>query len=84
MGQARLEMDLDTATVDIALTRFTGYVRDMSWEDLDVTNGAFRYTGGTFLDPDTIEGKFYGDQHQGVAGIFERDGTKGVFGALRQ
>ncbi len=83
-GDARLEMNLAAATIDVDFTNFTGGYRDMSWDDLSVVNGVFRESRGTFLDPDTIEGKFYGDQHQGVAGKFERDGTEGVFGALRK
>ena len=83
-GDARLQMDIDAATIDVFLTNFTDNNADMSWNDLSVTNGAFRDSGGTFLEPETIEGAFYGSTHQGVAGKFERDGMKGLFGALRE
>ena len=57
---------------------------DMVWNDLSVTNGTFQHSGGTFLEPNTIEGAFYGEAHEAVAGKFERDSMKGVFGALRE
>ena len=38
---------------------------------------------GGFRDG-TLEGAFYGDSHEGVAGTFERDNMRGVFGALRE
>jgi len=40
-------------------------------------NGVFGY--GTT----TIEGSFYGANHEGAAGTFDRDGLTGVFGAIR-
>ena len=76
-GDARLEFDLDAATIDVRFTGFNGGHADMSWDGLDVTNGSFQ-------DGNTLDGAFYGDNHQGVAGKFTRDRLDGVFGAVRQ
>ena len=79
-GNARLEVDFGDATVDVDFTDFEAGHNDMSWRALRVEEGAFR-------DPQvgqaTIEGAFYGTEHQGVAGKFDRDSLRGVFGALR-
>ena len=83
-GSSRLEMDLDAATIDVSLTFVEGDYGDMTWRDLRVVDGAFTDSRGSTSNRNTIEGAFYGADHQGVAGSFERDGTEGVFGALRQ
>ena len=83
-GNARLQMDLSAATIDVSFTDLMGGHANMSWTDLPVVNGAFSDSRGTFLDPEDIEGAFYGDDHQAVAGKFERNDLKGVFGALRE
>ena len=49
----------------------------MTWENLPVRNGRF---GEGFDDP-TIEGRFYGPNHEEVGGIFERNQIIGAFGA---
>lgn len=80
-GTARLEMDLDGLldTIDVDFTSFDRGHRDMSWNSVFVSLGRFR----SFLYGD-LEGEFYGDEHEGVAGKFERDSLKGVFGAMRE
>lgn len=77
-GDARLEMDLDgfLDTIDVDFTNFTRGHADMSWNTVFVTLGSFRAY--------QIEGNFYGDDHEGVAGKFNRDGLKGIFGAMRE
>ena len=50
---------------------------DMAWDDLRLTAGGFRR--GSNMD--SIEGKFYGPNHEEVGGIFERDRILGAFGA---
>ena len=79
-GKARLEVDFGDATVDVDFTDFGEGHSDMSWRALQLEKGAFR-------DPQvgqpTIEGAFYGTEHQGVAGKFNRDSLRGVFGAVR-
>ena len=79
-GDARIEANLSAATVDVSFTNFTGGHVDMSWQDLAITSGAFRYQSGY----NTIDGSFYGAEHQGVAGKFTRDRLNGVFGAVRE
>ena len=78
-GNARLEVDFDDTTVDIDFTDFEAGHDDMSWQALRIQNGAFRDTRGLA----TIEGAFYGTEHQGAAGKFDRDHLLGVFGAVR-
>ena len=79
-GAARIEVDFAAVTLDVEFTGFTEGHGDMSWHDLSIVEGAFRHRDG----PDTLEGAFYGDDHQGAAGSFERDRLRGIFGTLRQ
>ena len=53
---------------------------DMVWKDVPITDGGF----GTGSDGDSIQGNFYGPNHQEIGGIFERDQVIGAFGAKRQ
>lgn len=76
-GDARLEVDFTAVTVDVDFTDFDNDQADMSWDGLAVANGAF---GSGAVG---IEGSFYGEDHEGAAGTFARDGLTGVFGALR-
>ena len=80
-GDARLEMDLDDFfdTIDVDFTNFDRGHSDMSWNSVFVSLGSFRA-----YYPGELEGNFYGDEHEGVAGTFHRDGLKGVFGAVRE
>ena len=81
-GSARLEVDFSDATVDVDFTDFDTDHDDISWEALQVTGGSFRSFQDRQFSP-TIEGAFYGSQHQGVAGEFNRDNLSGIFGAVR-
>ena len=76
-GDARLEVDFAAVTVDIDFTNLDNSQADMSWDGLALDNGAFGSGAAG------IEGSFYGADHEGAAGEFERDGLAGVFGALR-
>ena len=80
-GNARLEMDLDSFldTIDVRFTNFDRGHFNMSWHGVFVSLGGFR----SFLHGD-LEGNFYGDDQEGVAGTFERDSLKGIFGAVRE
>ena len=78
-GNARLEVDFGNATVDVDFTDFEAGHGDMSWESLGLQDGTFSHTQGGA----TIEGAFYGSDHQGAAGKFDRDHLQGVFGAVR-
>ena len=78
-GSARLEVDFHRATVDVEFSDLDGGRADMAWQGL-------RLSGGTFRDMQTdatIEGAFYGTDHRGAAGEFDRDSLRGVFGAVR-
>ena len=87
-GDATLTFDFAGADVDVALTniRTLPIVQvpetypDMTWENLAVRDGRF---GGGFDDP-TIEGRFYGPNHEEVGGIFQRSRIVGAFGAQRE
>ena len=86
-GVIRLEANLESATLDIALTSgdYAG-----SWAAVSMKDGQFRgWNSGEFA-----HGDFFGQGHEGVAGQFGLDrrshwegdywGIGGVFGALRQ
>lgn len=76
-GDARLEVDFTTVTVDVEFTKFDNHRAELSWPSLAMDGGAFgNATAG-------LEGSFYGTNHEGAAGTFQRDGLMGVFGALR-
>ena len=80
-GDAALTVDFDEREVDVA---FTGVVRtdgtaaypDMTWTGLPMRDGRFAST--------SIEGRFFGNEHQEAAGVFDRDDITGAFGASRQ
>lgn len=83
-GNASIEIDdFNDADVDVA---FTG-IRDsgdraranLRWENIPLTQGGFQSLDAT----GSIEGQFYGTDHQEVGGIFERDRLTGAFGASR-
>ena len=92
-GAAELAFESPTNTVDISLKDFkygehedaidqdSDDYPDLTWSDIPVSHGAFRYD-----PPDTrdhrVSGAFYGKNHEGVAGEFSSAGLKGVYGAL--
>ena len=76
-GDSRLEVDFTDHTVDVNFTNFINGQAGMSWAGLTMDNGVFGY--GTT----SIDGSFYGTDHEGAAGTFSRDGLTGVFGAIR-
>ena len=52
---------------------------NMTWGDVPMTSGGF----ATGSDRDSIQGKFYGPNHEEAGGVFERDQVIGAFGAKR-
>ena len=83
-GDATLTLDMAQMAMDVAFTNIlnvgTGQSRaDMMWDGLALTNGMF----GTGSQGDSIQGQFYGPNHEEVGGIFERDQIIGAFGAGR-
>ena len=84
-GDATLTFDFATMDMDVALTNLkdidTGMLgSDMTWNNLPVTNGGFAAES----NENSIEGRFYGPNHEEVGGIFERQTIVGAFGAKRQ
>ena len=83
-GDATLTLDMAQMAMDAAFTNIrdagSGQSRaDMMWDGLAVTNGTF----GTDRQGDSMQGQFYGPNHEEVGGIFERDQIIGAFGAFR-
>ena len=84
-GDATLTFDFADADLDVAFTNIQSLRNvevpatypDMTWENLAVRDGRF---GGGFDEP-TIEGRFYGPNHEEVGGIFQRSRIVGAFGA---
>ena len=90
-GNATVTFRLADATLDVALTdiadvgsHITQHAPhpherhpDMLWETLEVRDG--RFMRGS--DGDSIQGQFYGPNHEEVGGIFERGPMAGAFGA---
>jgi len=82
-GDADLTIvDFTDPKLDVAFTNISdvdaGRRRaDMTWNDVPLTDGNFR----TWSDGNSIEGEFYGPNHEEVGGIFERDQVMGAFGA---
>ena len=69
------EMSVDVAFSNIKDLNSGRSIPDMTWADLSVLDGSF--------ESHTIEGSFYGPQHEEVAGIFQRNLVVGAFGASR-
>ena len=83
-GHAVIEIDdFARPDVDVALIGIVdadGRARaDFRWENLPVVQGAFK----SQHEAGSIEGRFYGNDHGEVGGIFERDRLIGAFGASR-
>lgn len=86
-GDADLTIaDFADPTLDVAFTNIMDVDdanrrrADMTWDDVPLTAGSF----GTGSDGNSIQGKFYGPNHEEAGGIFERDQVIGAFGATRQ
>lgn len=52
---------------------------DMEWNDVSVSRGAFSASDAT----SSLSGRFYGPNHEEVAGTFDRNLIQGAFGAAR-
>ena len=84
-GDAEITMaDLRHPQIDVSFRNIydadgTQYA-DMTWDDLRLTAGGFRRGSNR----DSIEGKYYGPNHEEVGGIFERNRILGAFGAERR
>ena len=82
-GTATIDIDdLNTPDVDVSIStiELPGSVHDnISWDNLSLTNGVFSDTNGFRY----IQGSFYGDNQEGVGGIFRDTNLYGSFGATR-
>ena len=84
-GDARITIDdFLNPMVDIEFVNVHNLVagttyNDMSWTDMAPMHG--RFQGGTSTR--TIQGQFYGPDHQEVGGTFTHDSILGAFGASR-
>lgn len=87
-GHATLAYDFMNENIDVFLTNIQNsrpevdgrqIYPNMTWQNLPVRDGRF---GADFDDP-TLEGRFYGPNHEEVGGIFERNQIIGAFGAKR-
>ena len=79
-GTSRVTVDMSAGTADVRFSSFDDGRAGMGWDDLTLTNGGFRHRDSA----SSISGDFYGADHTGVAGKFDRGGLRGVFGALRE
>ncbi len=87
-GHAALTYDFMNENIDVLLSNVQNagpevdgrrIYPNMTWHNLPVKDGRF---GANFDDP-TLEGRFYGPNHEEVGGIFERNQIVGAFGAKR-
>ncbi len=84
-GEAEITIeDFDDPHASVAFTQVfdldTRMQRsDMIWDDTQVTAGGF----ASGADQDSIEGRFWGPDHEEVGGVFERDQVLGAFGGVR-
>ena len=79
-GDATLTADFAAVNVDVVFNNIRDLTTsapraDITWNDIPITGGAFR--------TDTIQGSFYGQNHEEVGGIFGRSNLQGAFGAKR-
>ena len=83
-GDAELEIDdFARPDVDVALTGIAdagGHARpDIRWEDIPLAQGGFQARDAA----GSVEGRFYGPDHQEAGGMFESNRLVGAFGASR-
>ena len=84
MGDATLTFDLSQSDIDVTFTnirdidegRLHGHI---TWQNIPVTSGSF----STGFIGNSIDGRFYGPNHEEVGGVFERNQIAGAFGAKR-
>ena len=81
LGNANLRMDIARALLNVDFTNIENQesgapYADMFWRYLPVRGGAFE----TF----NLSGRFFGENHEEVAGVFDRNQIIGAFGAARE
>ena len=83
-GNAEIEYDFTLDWVDVRLDQFSDARLPLTWNNVPVFIG--RFSRGSEYVPSVpfVEGSFYGDEHEGVAGKFRDGNLRGVFGAVRE
>ena len=88
-GDARIKFDMNTpSSVAVDFMNIKNFSnngdaksRDMNWNSVPLTSGTFtseaEMTG-------FISGRFYGDKHEEVGGIFDRGSIIGAFGGVKR
>ena len=85
-GDADISIDLSNpATVGVSFTNIhdlknESVLQPMNWSGIPMTDGGFR----TGSDGNSVDGRFYGPNHEEVGGVFERDMVIGAFGGDRE
>ena len=77
-GIVSVSLSLSGETINVSATNLTAGYSSLLWENLPVVDGRFQDANNT------IDGAFYGEAHDGVAIKIERQGLRGVMGALRE
>lgn len=77
--------DMLNPRVDIAFTNLLDIDANaprssMTWSDVELNDGAFVVDE----EDNRLEGTFFGESHQEVGGVFQRDGISGAYGAQRE
>ena len=88
-GDAEVEIRDFSSQSLVAFVEFTNIrnlntgaiVTNMGWANLTLTNGNFSHQDSM---TGSIEGTFYGQTHDEVGGIFDRNDIIGAFGAIKQ
>ena len=81
-GFAEVNVDFTNADVDVTFTVMRFHLEgnvvrsDITWRDLPLNDGKF--------GSDSIQGVFYGPNHEEVGVVFSRDGALGAFGGTRE
>lgn len=82
--------DFSSPNIDVSFTGILNLndtsdtISDMIWRNLTLTGGAFDNQGDTIAANGSIEGVFYGTDHEEVGGVFTRNDIVGSFGGVRQ
>ena len=83
-GDAEIEYDFSFDWVDVRLDAFSDGHRPLSWNAVPVLIGRFSRGVESVPSVPFVEGRFYGTEHEGVAGKFRDGNLRGVFGAMRE
>ncbi len=82
-GEATMQVNFAGATLDLDLTNIVEtdagtQVADIGWQDVPMQDGEFAAADGS------MEGYFYGPDHEEAGGAFDRSGIAGAFSLDRQ